>query len=172
MFYFSRFLQHPSYDERNLLNDIAIIKLHDYLPPSNTIQFACLGKSPSNVNLTGTVIGFGATIPGAHQGSQILQQVNLTIYPNELCMDVSPSITKNWDMQLCCGDLNGERDACHGDSGSGLFLTRNLSAIDRLTVEGIVSYGERCASLMKPAIYTRVSNYIDWISEHSDFDVK
>jgi secreted trypsin-like serine protease len=86
-------------------------------------------------------------------------------------MNVSPSIIKNWDMQLCCGDLNGERDACNGDSGGGLFVERNFSQVNRYTIEGIVSYGDRCASLMKPAIYTRVSNYIDWIQENSDFDV-
>ena len=69
-------------------------------------------------------------------------------------------------MQLCCGDLNGERDACQGDSGGGLFISHK----NRYRIEGIVSYGEQCASLMKPGIYTRVSNYIGWIRENSDFD--
>jgi len=95
----------------------------------------------------------------------------LTIYPNDFCSDVSPSIVKDWNMQLCCGDLKGERDACHGDSGGGLYIERNISSISRYTIDGIVSYGEQCASPMKPGIYTRVSNYIDWIRENSDFDI-
>ena len=72
-------------------------------------------------------------------------------------------------MQLCCGDLLGERDVCHGDSGSGLYIERNISYMNRYTIDGIVSYGEQCATPMKPTIYTRVSNYIDWIRENSDF---
>jgi hypothetical protein len=39
------------------------------------------------------------------------------------------------------------------------------------TIDGIISYGEQCASPMKPGIYTRVSNYIDWIQKYSDFDL-
>ena len=74
-------------------------------------------------------------------------------------------------MQLCCGDLKGERDACQGDSGGGLYIERNFSQINRYTIDGIVSYGEQCASRMKPGVYTRVSNYIDWIRENSDFDI-
>ncbi len=94
--------------------------------------------------------------------------MNLTIYPNEFCSNVAPTVSKNWEMQLCCGDLYGERDACQGDSGGGLFI----SQMNRYRIEGIVSYGEQCASLMKPGIYTRVSNYINWIRENSDFDRK
>ena len=145
------------------------MKLEEYLQPSTSIQFACLSQNLSKINITGTVIGWGDTYPGSRKGSMILQQVNLTIYSNDVCSNVSPRINKNWQMQLCCGDITGKRDACHGDSGSGLFLQRNFSQTNRYTIAGIVSYGERCASPMKPAIYTRVSNYFDWIREHSDF---
>ncbi|CAF1367314.1 unnamed protein product [Adineta steineri] len=162
---------HPSYNKRHLLNDIAILKLEDYLQPSATIQFACLPHSLLEVNTTGMVVGFGDTYPGANQGSLILKQVNLTIYPNDFCTNVSPSTIKNWDTQICCGDLNGERDTCQGDSGGGLYIQQNLSNIFHYTVNGIVSYGEQCASPMKPGIYTRISNYIDWIQENSDFDL-
>lgn len=102
-------------------------------------------------------------------GSMVLQQVNLTIYPNEFCSSVSPSTKKNWETQLCSGDLQGRRDACQGDSGGGLYIQRNISETLRYTVDGIVSYGEQCASLMKPGIYTRVLPYLDWIRQNSDF---
>ena len=104
-------------------------------------------------------------------GSLVLKQVNLTVYPNDFCTDVSPSTEKNWNTQICCGDLTGKRDACQGDSGGGLYIQRNLSDTLRYTIDGIVSYGEQCASPMKPGIYTRVSYYIDWIQENSGFDL-
>lgn len=177
-------VKHPSYDNRYLLNDIAILKLEDYLRPSPLIQFVCLPDNLSDVNKTGIVVGFGDTIPGANRGkimlmnnsgsicilgSLILKQVNLTIYPNDYCTNVSPSIIKDWNKQICCGDLSGERDACQGDSGGGLYILQNISNRIHYTLDGIVSYGERCASPMKPGIYTRVSFYIDWIQQHSDF---
>jgi secreted trypsin-like serine protease len=74
-------------------------------------------------------------------------------------------------MQICCGDLNGEHDTCQGDSGGGLYIQQNLSNTFHYTIDGIVSYGEQCASPMKPGIYTRVSYYIDWIQKYSDFDM-
>jgi len=64
------FSQHPLFDYRYLHNDIAILKLDDYLPPSRTIQFACLTNYLSDVNMTGTVVGFGDTIPGANRGKR------------------------------------------------------------------------------------------------------
>ena len=94
--------------------------------------------------------------------------MNLTIYPNDYCSTVSPSTTKDWSIQLCSGDLSGQRDTCQGDSGSGLYIGRDHF---HYTIDGIVSYGEQCASPMKPGIYTRVSSYVDWIRDHSDFDV-
>jgi trypsin len=104
-------------------------------------------------------------------GSWILKQVNLTIYSNDFCINVSPSTRKDWNTQICCGDLNGQRDTCQGDSGGGLYIQQNLSTIPHYTVDGIVSYGEQCASPMKPGIYTRISSYIDWIQKNSDFDM-
>jgi hypothetical protein len=62
------FSKHPSYDDRYLLNDIAVLKLEDYLRPSATIQFACLPYLLSQVNTTCMVVGFGDTFPGANQG--------------------------------------------------------------------------------------------------------
>ncbi|CAF0841565.1 unnamed protein product [Adineta ricciae] len=160
---------HPSYSQQNLFNDIAIVKLEEYIQPSVNVQFVCLPYLLSNINVSGIVVGFGDTVPGANQGSLTLKQVNLTIYPNDFCDNVSPLTTKNWTTQICCGDLNGERDACQGDSGGGLFVQQNLSSVLRYTIHGIVSYGEQCASPMKPGIYTRVSSYLQWIQENSNF---
>jgi hypothetical protein len=57
------------YDNKTLLNDIAILKLEDYLRPSSSIQFACLTNSVSDINTTGIVVGFGDTTPGANKGN-------------------------------------------------------------------------------------------------------
>jgi hypothetical protein len=51
------------------LNDIAIIKLDEYLRPSATIQFACLTDNVPDDNTTGIVVGFGDTSPGSNKGN-------------------------------------------------------------------------------------------------------
>lgn len=61
-------IQHPEFDNQFLLNDVAILKLEELLKPSTTIQFACLARDTVFYNMTGTVVGFGDTKPGANRG--------------------------------------------------------------------------------------------------------
>ena len=51
----------------------------------------------------------------------------------------------------------GGKDSCQADSGGPLF-TRNP-----FTLVGIVSWGEGCGDPRYPGVYTRVSEYIDFI---------
>ena len=71
------------------------------------------------------------------------------------------------DNMICAGVATGERDACNGDSGGPLMMRRD----DGNWVQvGIVSWGrfpfgstERCGHRDLYGVYTRVSNYFDWI---------
>lgn len=62
------------------------------------------------------------------------------------------------DNQLCAGGNYGE-DTCDGDSGNPLMSV----ASDAWIVEGIVSFGRGCGLADWPAVYTKVSNYDNWI---------
>lgn len=68
---------------------------------------------------------------------------------------------------ICAGTTSGERDACNGDSGGPLFLTGDGGP----TQVGIVSWGEgpldagaACGHKNAYGVYTRLSNYTDWIA--------
>ena len=71
------------------------------------------------------------------------------------------------ETQLCAGGETG-KDSCSGDSGGGLFSDMNegTDKIERKwEVVGIVSFGNsRCGS-GTPGVYTKVSQYLDWIKE-------
>ena len=69
------------------------------------------------------------------------------------------------DGQLCAGGIEG-KDSCVGDSGGPLMST-GISPRDgrtRYFMAGVVSFGpELCGIKDWPGVYTRVSQYTDWI---------
>ena len=76
-------------------------------------------------------------------------------------------ITEN---MVCAGDAGGVRDACFGDSGGPLVARREDGTLVQF---GVVSFGylpliqfqgfKPCAVPQAYGVYTRVSNYFDWI---------
>ena len=59
---------------------------------------------------------------------------------------------------LCAG--NEKTDACAGDSGGPLLWMEAR----RWTVGGVVSFGPSSCGNLAPGVYTRVDNYLDWIT--------
>ena len=77
---------------------------------------------------------------------------------------MSDPLTNN---MICAGTTSGERDACNGDSGGPLFVAGDGGP----TQVGIVSWGEgpmdagaACGHKNAYGVYTRLSNYTDWIA--------
>jgi len=69
---------------------------------------------------------------------------------------------------ICAGTTTGQRDACNGDSGGPLFTTGDGGPMQ----VGIVSWGEgpmdanaACGHQNAYGVYTRLSNYTDWVAE-------
>ncbi|KAF5913917.1 hypothetical protein HPG69_011948 [Diceros bicornis minor] len=65
---------------------------------------------------------------------------------------------------MICAGGDGIISSCNGDSGGPL----NCQEADgQWQVHGIVSFGSSlgCNYYHKPSVFTRVSNYIDWINQ-------
>lgn len=60
------------------------------------------------------------------------------------------------DSHLCAG--TSAASTCNGDSGSPAVVDGRLA--------GIVSSGYRCDTIDIPAIFTKVSKYVNWISKY------
>ena len=64
---------------------------------------------------------------------------------------------------LCAGVINtGGKDSCQGDSGGPLVVSLG----GQWNLAGIVSFGVGCADPQYPGVYTRVSNFINWINSY------
>ncbi|XP_011745814.2 LOW QUALITY PROTEIN: coagulation factor VII [Macaca nemestrina] len=77
--------------------------------------------------------------------------------------EASPNIT---EYMFCAGYSDGSRDSCKGDSG-GPHATRYRGT---WYLTGIVSWGQGCAAVGHFGVYTRVSQYIEWLQKlmHSE----
>ncbi|KAF3851313.1 hypothetical protein F7725_013085 [Dissostichus mawsoni] len=91
--------------------------------------------------------------------SERVKRGYVRLWPKERCVpDVLSQRTITPNM-LCAGDTRGLDDACKGDSGGPLVCRNN----DKMTLMGVISWGDGCGQKDKPGVYTRVTHYIDWI---------
>ncbi|XP_018323883.1 chymotrypsin-2-like [Agrilus planipennis] len=139
--------------------DIALLKVTSPFVLTHSVQLIrlpCQNAIPS-----GSVVlsGWGYTSSLDDELPNILQYVEVDIISNEQCADdlitASGSADPLDDTMIC---TNGHQNisSCGGDSGSP--LVQNGIQV------GIVSWGiVPCGVTVGSTVYTRVSNYTDWI---------
>ncbi|CAN7938633.1 unnamed protein product [Ixodes hexagonus] len=145
-------------------NDIALIKMAKRVRLSRRVQPICLpapGETFEGMNCVSS--GWGATTSGGGAPSSVLREVSVPVYNNNVCL--GPYARKfrinirNW--HLCAGALEGGRGSCYGDSG-GPFQCKRKDG--NWALAGLVSFGSGCAHRDYPDVYTRVTEFLSWIS--------
>lgn len=150
----TKIFMHPDYQQSGYYNDIAILRLASHLKFGKKVWSIPLPpkgyKVPEGAPLL--VSGWGAL---AWQGSspERLQSVLVPTVTNANCAKVYSSVR---DHKICAGKAGV--DSCQGDSG-GPLVHKNF-------VVGVVSSGYRCAVEGYPGMYTRVSEFLDFITFH------
>lgn len=160
---------HEAYDnsEGNFNNDIALVKLKPRdgrcAVESSSVKPVCL--PPMNQSLqTGVgceICGYGKERHGLWYRSQLLREAEVNILADETCRrddHYGDMITEN---MICAGRPDWSQDACEGDSGGPLVCDVG----GRLFLFGIISWGDGCAQENRPGVYTKVTNYNQWIAE-------
>jgi secreted trypsin-like serine protease len=142
-------------------NDIALIFLPCGVTPEG--GFAKLNEDANipvdkeELRLT----GWGYT-KGGGPGSNNLLETQLNYMTNTECQDSDIFSDDDEKVDITDGMLcaaKEETGACYGDSGGPLMLA------DVQVQVGIVSFGQPDCKPGAPSVYTRVSNYVDWIKE-------
>ncbi|XP_049604100.1 vitamin K-dependent protein C [Syngnathus scovelli] len=167
----SKTIPHPNYDSTTVDNDIALLRLESPAPFSDFILPACLpsrGLAERVLHRNGTqtvVTGWGRESQDSQRFSSALNVIRVPLVGRELCAaHMSHNISDN---VLCGGVLGQNMDACEGDSG-GPMVTLHA---DTWFLVGLVSWGEGCGRRDKLGIYTKVSNYNEWIDRvRQDWD--
>nr|XP_034171026.1 coagulation factor X-like [Osmia lignaria] len=157
---------HEDFHTYTFNNDIAIVELDRPVDLSGIVRTACLpeDKAIDYTGATATVIGWGRT--GENQPvSDELRKVNLPILSQEECDQAGYQKQRITENMFCAGYLEGERDACFGDSGGPLHVKGTFG---HLEVIGIISWGRGCARPNFPGIYTKLTNYLGWLKDHLD----
>ncbi|OQR66915.1 proclotting enzyme precursor-like [Tropilaelaps mercedesae] len=149
---------HPEYDVETVDNDVALLRLATPVAFDESIGAACLPDKPLPVGSLGTILGWGKLNDRAVNGSDILQEAQVPVTPQEDCRQVYAEYFVSENM-MCAGYKRGRIDSCAGDSGGPLLVQDKQTK--RWTVHGITSFGEGCGQRF--GIYARVVNYVSWI---------
>ena len=153
---------HPGYDPVTSVNDIALIELRESVDLP-VLALPLPGSDVPLVNELATVAGWGTTTEGGTISTDLLE-VQLPIVAHAACLPLYPGQLRS-DANVCAGGRpEGGEDSCQGDSGGPLFVARENVFVQA----GVVSYGEGCARPGIPGVYTRVTNYTDWVASFVD----
>uniref|UniRef100_A0A671MV15 Plasminogen activator n=1 Tax=Sinocyclocheilus anshuiensis TaxID=1608454 RepID=A0A671MV15_9TELE len=157
---------HEQYDDETYDNDIALLKLKSEFGicalHSPEVLPACLPEP--NLALPDwtecEISGYGKEEEFSPFYSERIKRGLVRLWPQEQCVPEKLSgrlVTPN---MVCAGDTRGLDDACKGDSGGPLVCPKN----GRMTLMGLISWGDGCGKKDTPGVYTRVTNYTNWIS--------
>ncbi|MFE4332345.1 S1 family peptidase [Streptomyces sp. NPDC056831] len=147
----------PRFDPTTNAGDLAVLTLADELPAKSVIPMAESGDAAYEPGTGAVVYGWGDTT-GNSDYSSSLRSAEVSVLPDSLCRQAYPGGrdgTYDASAMLCAGELLGGHDACQGDSGGPLVARGRLI--------GLVSWGNGCARVGNPGVYTRISAAIGWM---------
>lgn len=145
-------IAHPDYNKKPQDYDFALVKLKSdsSYPPVALNTRKLSGKQDL------VTAGWGYTMENGDI-SNTLQKVTVPLVTAKACSAAYPgSIT---DRMICAGFEAGGKDSCQGDSGGPLLAGKG----DKVTLAGVVSWGQGCARPKKYGVYSKVSAAITWI---------
>ncbi|XP_051765797.1 mast cell protease 4-like [Ctenopharyngodon idella] len=148
------YIPHPKYKSNPNRNDddIMLLKLEKKVGPNN-VGVIPLPKHGEDIKAACSVAGWGR-LKANGPGSNVLMEAKVSVMNNTECRNRWGAIYSVSKM-ICAYGCGG---TCKGDSGGPLVCGK--------TAVGITSFGDpRCNSPKLPNVYTKISQYIQWIQK-------
>nr|XP_055037873.1 prostasin-like [Misgurnus anguillicaudatus] len=156
-------INHPDYNPNTYDNDIALAQLSSSVNFTDYIRPVCLAAAGSVLDegLSSWVTGWGYN---EHlRFSNILQEVEIPIVSNQNCSIAYNGSVNITDNMMCAGRLNDVfKGPCLLDDGGPLVSKQGLQWIQT----GITIMDDACLEKNITGVFTRVSQYQDWINSH------
>ncbi|XP_043247482.1 serine proteinase stubble-like [Amphibalanus amphitrite] len=155
---------HPYWTRLAKEHDVALVRLPRDVTWTEHVRPICLPRRSevgnTFVEARAEICGWGKTYNDQKGGSFVLQRAEVPIRSNCDCMASFP--INMTPLKICC---HGRfHSPCQGDSGGPLQLRRH----GRYTLLGVSSFtSAQGCDVGMPAIYTRVTAYLDWIEDNS-----
>lgn len=161
-------------DEDRQFNDIAYLKLDRDLPGPFARLSGSLEADPAIEGHLLWAAGFGKTDQSAtsvvfaskrgagmtRAPAQKLSDVILQFKPQFMCAAANGAAISD-TMHVCAGWDEGGHDTCQGDSGGPLVA---LDIDGCPVVVGLTSFGKDCGAPSAYGVYTRVSQFRNWLA--------
>uniref|UniRef100_A0A1B0ADI6 Peptidase S1 domain-containing protein n=1 Tax=Glossina pallidipes TaxID=7398 RepID=A0A1B0ADI6_GLOPL len=149
--------------------DVALLRLSSSVTYTDFIRPICLPLNDSLQSLD--FVGYSLIIAGwGHYNSEnvmsnVLQKATVNVVPHRKCDLQFRKYYIALSKQEICAEGTGIIDTCLGDSGGPLmYEDYGMHKIGQWYLIGITSFGRSsCGTGSLPGIYTRVSEYINWM---------
>ncbi|XP_054003256.1 venom protease-like [Hylaeus anthracinus] len=93
--------------------------------------------------------------------SDILMQVQVPVVSVDDCAEsYNDNYAKITNSSICAGYSEGGKSACQGDSGGPLMYGNDTTFYQI----GVVSFGYKCGQPKYPDVYTRITEFLDFIT--------
>ncbi|XP_039583383.1 urokinase-type plasminogen activator isoform X2 [Passer montanus] len=160
-------ISHPDFtdDTGGNENDIALVRIRttsgQCAVESKYVRTVCLPERNLYLkeNTHCEIAGYGKKDFYDIFYAQTLMSATVNLISQRKCKYEYYDNIRVTDNMVCAGDPAWQIDACKGDSGGPMVCEHN----GRMMVYGIVSWGDGCAKENKPGVYTRVTQYLNWI---------
>ncbi|CAG4963918.1 unnamed protein product [Colias eurytheme] len=161
---------HPHFDPATFEYDLALLRFYEPVTFQPNIIPVCVPDNDDDyVGKTAYVTGWGRLYDEGPLPS-VLQEVEVPVINNTACEAMYQAAGYNEHIPnifICAGWKKGGADSCEGDSGGPMVIQRDRD--DRFVLGGVISWGIGCAEPNQPGVYTRISEFRDWINQILQF---
>ncbi|XP_034483657.1 serine protease 1-like [Drosophila innubila] len=156
---------HEHWDPSRLINDISLIKLPAKLEFNDRVRPATLPKKDGRYSTyegeKAIASGWGLDSDKASAVSPVLLYVEMPIMKPSTCNTYWAGLITD---DVICMSTKGGKSTCSGDSGGPLVhKDRDVNYLIGATSFGLSLGCEKGY----PAVFTRITAYLDWIEKHS-----